>query len=117
MTSETLKSCPFCGGEAHIEKYCDECSVEINFECRYDKEPNAICSLGEKVFWVEHDCTGIDGENWGTIGTGCYASAAEAIAAWNARYHCGLTDEDYNILLDELGVSERTCQDSGLVLK
>lgn len=91
MTSATdnrttdLLPCPFCGGEAHIRKYCDECSVEINFKCQHDKTPNAICSLGEKMFWIEHDCAGIDGENWGTIGTDCYASAHEAIAAWNSR--------------------------------
>ncbi|MBR2790805.1 MAG: hypothetical protein IKD70_09410 [Eggerthellaceae bacterium] len=41
-----------------------------------------------------------------------YDTEAEAIEAWNTRYHFGLTDEDYSILLDEMGIAkpERTCR-------
>lgn len=76
-----LLPCPFCGGEAKPYDY----GVKHIIECDDCKE----------------------------YGHGAYVVArteAEAIAAWNTRHQYELTDEDYNILLDELGVSERTCQ-------
>lgn len=54
-------------------------------------------------YWVAY-CT-----NPKCVVRGYYATEEIAIAAWNTRHHFGLTDEDYNILLDEMGVSERTC--------
>lgn len=44
--------------------------------------------------------------------SGIYGIRESAIAAWNTRYHFGLKDEDYNILLDEMGIAkpERTCR-------
>ena len=80
-----LLPCPFCGGEARIRKYCDTCLEEIDFKCAHDTSPDAICQSGEQVFWIEHDCKGIDEENWGVLSTGCHVSAREAIEAWNTR--------------------------------
>jgi len=79
-----LKPCPFCGGEAVLLEP-NESSTFYRVGC------NCAHCIGANAVWHAH------------------TSEAEAIAAWNTRYHCGLTDEDYNILLDELGVSERTC--------
>lgn len=82
-----LLPCPFCGGEAGLYTWHKS--------------------------WVSHDCNVIGG----CIYVREYDTEAEAIDAWNTRYHCGLDDEDYSILLDELGLSERTChlvEDDGL---
>ena len=92
----TLLPCPFCGGEAEL----------IESEC-------GMFQTGYAVY-----CTGKCRVKMGVSGrlsevyewTPVFDTEAEAIAAWNARYHRGLTEEDYNILLDELGVSERTCR-------
>lgn len=90
-----LRECPFCGGEAELVEsdygmfhtgyavYCRSCCTKVGVTGR----------LGETYEW-----------------TPIYDTEAEAIAAWNIRHQCGLTDEDYSILLDELGVSERTCR-------
>jgi hypothetical protein len=84
MSDETtLALCPFCGGEAHIEKYCDMCSTEIDFKCARDKSPDAICAIGEEVFWVEHKCELLSNDE--ELHVGCFTSAREAIDAWNAR--------------------------------
>lgn len=43
---------------------------------------------------------------------GCWLGAPQggrvevAMSLWNTRYHFGLTDEDYNILLDEMGIAK-----------
>ena len=90
MTDATIKSCPFCGGEAYIQA---------------KHMPNWTWN------WCNVVCDGCGATVTRAGGEGTFEGAEKAaIAAWNARYHCGLTDEDYNILLDELGVSERTCR-------
>lgn len=71
-----LLPCPFCGGKAYLTASSDGYGVE----CR-----NELCV---KTIMQEH------------------STEAEAIAAWNTRYHFGLTDEDYNILLDEMGIAK-----------
>lgn len=77
-----LKPCPFCGGE----------DLEIDHAPTYDvRHPDVY-----EVHCVE--CGGRGGEGW---------TEAEAIAAWNTRAEMGY--EDTLILLDELGLSERTC--------
>ena len=72
-------------------KPCPFCGGEAHTTetARYGKRYGVACFCGASVRFFDTE--------------------AKAIAAWNARYRCGLTDEDYNILLDELGVSERTC--------
>lgn len=97
-TTELLP-CPFCGGEVKLTTYRDE-GWEI--KCENHDWPNATWEHPLKASDIAADV------GMYTWGLGEDAKAA-LIAAWNARYHCGLTDEDYNILLDELGVSERTC--------
>lgn len=54
-----LLPCPFCGGEADVIDYDDEC-------------------------WVAHQCA-----NGTSVETNSYETEAEAIAAWNSRadYH------------------------------
>lgn len=54
-----LEPCPFCGGEADVIDYDDEC-------------------------WVAHQCA-----NGTSVETNSYTTEAEAIAAWNSRadYH------------------------------
>lgn len=98
--TDKLLPCPFCGGEVKLTTYRDE-GWEI--KCENHDWPNATCERPLKDSDVAAD---VGMYSWGL---GEDAKAA-LIAAWNARYHCGLTDEDYNILLDELGVSERTCE-------
>jgi len=83
-----LLPCPFCGGKAHTLSQAPK-GVDYAVGCSDD------------------DCLGFVGLGW------IYNTEAEAIAAWNTRHYYGLTDEDYNILLDELGVSERTCKMDG----
>lgn len=78
-----LLPCPFCGGAAKVHKYCDKCSVEIDFKCAHDVSPNAKCLINEGVFWVEHECSPISDEEV-RLSTYCYVSAREAIAEWNA---------------------------------
>ena len=58
-STNTLALCPFCGGEADVIDYDDEC-------------------------WVAHQCA-----NGTSVETNSYATEAEAIAAWNSRadYH------------------------------
>jgi len=70
---EELKSCPFCGGEAHL--YEDN-SSELN-ETRYN---------------VWHECEGFEGDRYGYghslhpwFETPWYLDKATAIAAWNRR--------------------------------
>ena len=89
MTDRTteLLPCPFCGGEAHVEKYCDMCSTEIDFKCSRDKSPDAICAIGEEVFWVEHECRLLSNDE--ELYVGCFTSARDAIAAWNTRAELG----------------------------
>ena len=50
-----LKPCPFCGGEADVIDYDDEC-------------------------WVAHQCA-----NGTSVEINSYDTEAEAIAAWNSR--------------------------------
>ena len=78
-----LLPCPFCGGE----------DLEIDHAPTYDvRHPDVY-----EVHCVE--CGGRGGEGW---------TEAEAIAAWNTRAE--MSHEDLLILLDELGLSERTCK-------
>ena len=107
-----LLPCPFCGGEAVIRKYCDTCLEEIDFKCAHDISPDAICQSGEQVFWIEHDCPGIDEEGWGVLSTGCYASAREAIEAWNTR-SVG-TCEPYKQLIRDL-IAEMEYREKGCI--
>ena len=92
--TDELLSCPFCGGKAKVGKYCDECTTAINFKCARDISHSAECQIGEKVFWVEHDCPRISADD-GVLGTACFASAREAIEAWNERAvrKCKLTPD------------------------
>ena len=85
-----LKPCPFCGGENVETSYKDTFSGDFR-----------------RGVYCADCCGGI---------YPYYNTEAEAIAAWNTRHQCGLTDEDYSILLDELGVSERTCEYIGETL-
>ena len=87
-----LKPCPFCGGEAFVN---DDPTGNGG-------KPHTSGNVGLGRLWsVECDECGADAGFW--------QDRDVAIAAWNTRHHFGLTDEDYNILLDEMGVSERTC--------
>lgn len=73
MSDETLKPCPFCGGEAHVvSDYSSE-----HDETRWN-------------LW--HECCEHDGESAGYghalfpwFETPWYKTEAEAIAAWNSR--------------------------------
>lgn len=85
MTNETLKPCWFCGDKAYT----------------FSQNPKEI---GYSVGCNNDKCRGFIGLSW------IYATEAEAIAAWNTRHYFELTYEDYNILLDELGVPKRTCK-------
>lgn len=77
-----LLPCPFCGGKA----------MKITSS---DGFTSIGCLACNPIFGVM-----IQGR-----------TEAEAIEAWNTRYYFGLTDEDYSILLDEMGIAkpERTC--------
>ena len=77
-----LLPCPFCGNEAKVHKFCDICSIEINFKCSHDTSLDAKCLIGEDVFWVEHECKPI-GDEEVPLATHCYVSAREAIEEWN----------------------------------
>lgn len=81
-----LKPCPFCGDE----------DLEIDHAPTYDVHHPDVY----EVHCVE--CGGRGGEGW---------TEAEAIAAWNTRAE--MSYEDTLILLDELGLSERTCRNVG----
>ena len=74
-----LKPCPFCGGEAET----------LTAESMH----------GGYLFVIMCDDCCSRG--------GVYDTEAEAIEAWNTRAE--MSQEDIAILLDELGVSERTC--------
>lgn len=74
-----LLPCPFCGGEAEI----------LTAESMHGGYLSGIMC---------NDC-----RSRGDV----YDTEAEAIEAWNTR--APMSDEDLKILLDELGVSERTC--------
>ena len=76
-----LKPCPFCGGEATMKH---------------------VTELWEPKdsYWAACKCCHMSGRH--------YRTEAEAIAAWNSRAE--MDYEDALILLDELGVSERTCR-------
>ena len=80
-----LLPCPFCGGNPTVivEAWSDQ---ESEIECR-----------------VAHFC-----DNETMVETNVYGTRAEAIAAWNTR--AGMSYEDALILLDEFGLSERTCR-------
>ena len=82
MTDRKLLSCPFCGGEAET----------LN---------QAPKGTGYSVGCHDDECRGFIALSW------IYATEAEAIAAWNSRAE--MSYEDVLILLDELGLSERTC--------
>lgn len=58
--SETLKPCPFCGGEAHIKEVVSACSVVYSVGCS------------------DSECMGFE-----TLL--CKTTPEEAIAAWNRR--------------------------------
>ena len=81
-----LKPCPFCGGEALVQPTYD---IDTN-ECD-----------GFFAWCSNYDCEC-------KPQTRDYLTEAEAIAAWNARAE--MSYEDVLILLDELGLSERTCK-------
>lgn len=82
-----LLPCPFCGGEADV----------MLSQSRWGQS-----------YTIHHDTLRKCPAEY--VGSMQFATEAEAIAAWNTRHQCGLTDEDYSILLDELGVSKRTCK-------
>ena len=79
--TDKLLPCPFCGGEARVFHYSSAIRDEVW---------RAVC---DKPFCAQ----GPDGY-----------TEAEAIAAWNTRAE--MSYEDALILLDELGLSERTCK-------
>ena len=58
--AETLKPCPFCGGEAHIKKFVSACSVVYTVGCS------------------DSECMGFE-----TLL--CKPTPEEAVAAWNRR--------------------------------
>lgn len=92
-----LKPCPFCGGEMKTAVITfEEEFYEPPFESWYLKHIDLDAAADKRCPIPTTDTF--------------YETEAEAIAAWNTRHHFGLTDEDYNILLDEMGVSERTCK-------
>ena len=81
-----LEPCPFCGGEAELKRY-------------QSGDWQVICYHTDGCIMLESDLDN------------CYWENVQTLARqWNTRHQCGLADEDYNILLDELGVSERTCE-------
>ena len=90
-----LLPCPFCGGEAVTVH--DEWTVLIEGKEDYRHDwyvgcdPRSMLGCMGSLHNME---TGFDTEE-------------QAIAAWNTRAGIGI--EDVSILLDELGLSERTC--------
>ncbi len=78
-----LLPCPFCGCEPELIEYeSDDCITLYVVACT-----NEDCNM--------------------TVDTGSYGNQREATAEWNTR--APMSYEDLKILLDELGVSERTC--------
>lgn len=78
---DNLLPCPFCGGEAEMITLRD-----------------GLGRICKSYVWCDKCETRGD----------YYNTEAEAIAAWNSRAEMGY--EDALILLDEMGLSERTCE-------
>ena len=109
-TTRELLPCPFCGGDARLHKFCDECTTDIGFRCRHEISPNAVCKIGEKVFWVEHECDVVD-TNGEPLSSPCFSSASEAIAAWNTRATNGtLTAEQVREAIERHGTASLGCR-------
>lgn len=89
-----LLPCPFCGSDA-MTRLADTVPRRGVLHSWYVVclKSSCSCHLG---FYGEDE----DGD------CGIYETEEEAIAAWNTRYHFGLKDEDYNILLDEMGIAK-----------
>ena len=83
MMAELLP-CPFCGGEADLIDFSDE----YEGEC-----------------WVAHQCpSGAAAETYS------YETAAEAIAAWNSRYHSEFEKTVIKAWKEIQEYKERTCK-------
>ena len=94
--SEKKEPCTFQGEKVHGLKFCPFCrsdDLEIDHAPTYEVHHPDVY----EVHCTE--CGGRGGEGW---------DEAEAIAAWNTRAE--MSYEDVLILLDELGLSERTCR-------
>ncbi|MBR3158416.1 MAG: hypothetical protein IKF14_05170 [Atopobiaceae bacterium] len=78
-------------------------------------KPCPFCSAEPEVLSDGHRTWGLVQHNKGCLFPVYpkHEISESDFAAWNMRHQCGLTDEDYSILLDELGVSERTCRIEG----
>ena len=92
--TNTLKPCPFCGGEAEIVDVCNDCFISGKVGVGCSKCPVIIAEYGEyKVF----------------------DSEAEAIAAWNTRAcdECerGAIPATEGNMREHGLVRERTCRD------
>lgn len=92
-----LEPCPFCGGEIK--------TAVVTFDEKFYEPPY-------EAWYLEHADTVAASEKHCPIPTTdmFYDTEAEAIAAWNTRAEMGY--EDVQILLDELGVSERMCKNN-----
>lgn len=84
---DSLANCPFCGGEADLIDMSDE----------YEGE-----------YWVAHQCpSGASAETYS------YETAAEAIAAWNTRYHSEFEETVIKAWKEIKDYQERTCKPHG----
>ncbi|MFS0878004.1 hypothetical protein [Solibacillus isronensis] len=82
---ETLKPCPFCGGQAKIQVCDDEGNLRseeykadpwsgLSYMISHDNEANKDCPIASHY------------EDGGVIGTFLYESEEELTAAWNKRH-------------------------------
>lgn len=82
---ETLKPCPFCGGEAYIqicdeegnlrdEAYKKDAWSGLSYQISHNNEENKDCPIASHV------------EDGGIVGTFLYESEEELISTWNKRF-------------------------------
>ena len=86
MSASKLLPCPFCGGEAELHPSYDMDTSEVDGWFVWCNNKECECAPETREHFTE----------------------AEAIEAWNTRAE--MSYEDIAILLDELGLSERTCK-------
>lgn len=79
-----LKPCPFCGTKnLSIGVFDEECNYHGELGCDYQNDPYSGLSFG--IIHGETDCILEQFRDNVAVGTWCYNTVEDAVAAWNRR--------------------------------